>query len=138
MSLKRMTMAPFLYVWRPAVWLPASTCKSPTRQDFLQQADVSRPVRRVILHSARMGREFVGPALLRQMRGRAGRQGKAPIGETYLCCRENELEQVVDLMHADLPEVASCLTTENRRVQRFVTNIPDKSNADEKTEHCSK
>lgn len=56
--------------------------------------------------------------MLRQMRGRAGRQGKAPIGETYLCCRENDLEQVVELMNAELPEVASCLSTENRRIQR--------------------
>lgn len=65
-----------------------------------------------------MGREFVGPSMLRQMRGRAGRQGKAPIGETYLCCRENDLEQVVELMNAELPPVTSCLNTENRRIQR--------------------
>jgi superfamily II helicase len=76
------------------------------------------PARRVILHNARMGRDFVGPALLRQMRGRAGRQGKVPVGETYLCCRESDLEQVIQLMHAELPEVASCLNTENRRLQR--------------------
>lgn len=66
-----------------------------------------------------MGRDFVGPALLRQMRGRAGRQGKAPVGETYLCCRKDDLEQVVQLMHAELPEVSSCLNTENRRLQRY-------------------
>lgn len=78
----------------------------------------SRPARRVILHNCRMGQDFVGPSMLRQMRGRAGRQGKAPIGETYLCCRENDLEQVVELMNAELPEVASCLSTENRRIQR--------------------
>lgn len=67
-----------------------------------------------------MGREFVGPAMLRQMRGRAGRQGKCPVGETYLCCRENDLEQVVDLMKADLPQVYSCLNAENRRIQRYL------------------
>lgn len=83
-----------------------------------QSAYNRRPARRVILHNCRMGREFVGPAMLRQMRGRAGRQGKAPIGETYLCCRENDLEQVVELMNAELPPVASCLNTENRRIQR--------------------
>jgi hypothetical protein len=82
-----------------------------------------RPARRVILHNCRMGREFVGPSMLRQMRGRAGRQGKAPIGETYLCCRENDLEQVVELMNAELPAVASCLNTENRRIQRCVCPI---------------
>jgi replicative superfamily II helicase len=79
----------------------------------------SRPARRVILHGARMGREFVGPALLRQMRGRAGRQGKTPVGETYLCCRKEDLEQVVELLHADLPEVTSCLGSENRRLHRY-------------------
>lgn len=56
--------------------------------------------------------------MLRQMRGRAGRQGKSPVGETYLCCRQDDLEQVLDLMYADIPEIASCLSTENKRVQR--------------------
>ncbi|KAM6526664.1 hypothetical protein FSOLCH5_002758 [Fusarium solani] len=70
-----------------------------------------------------MGREFVGPSMLRQMRGRAGRQGKAPIGETYLCCRENDLEQVVELMNAELPPVTSCLNTENRRIQRALLEV---------------
>ncbi|KAF4467450.1 DNA polymerase theta subunit [Fusarium albosuccineum] len=81
------------------------------------------PARRVILHNCRMGREFVGPSMLRQMRGRAGRQGKAPIGETYLCCRENDLEQVVELMNAELPAVTSCLNTENRRIQRALLEV---------------
>lgn len=58
--------------------------------------------------------------MLRQMRGRAGRQGKSPVGETYLCCRREDLEQVLELMHADIPKVSSCLTTENRRIQRYV------------------
>lgn len=58
--------------------------------------------------------------MLRQMRGRAGRQGKSPVGETYLCCREGDLEQVLELMHADIPKVSSCLNTENRRIQRYV------------------
>lgn len=65
-----------------------------------------------------MGRDMVGPSLLRQMRGRAGRQGKAPVGETYMCCRDNDLEDVVQLMHADIPEVSSCLNDTNRRLQR--------------------
>ncbi|KAI5465910.1 hypothetical protein BGZ63DRAFT_348767 [Mariannaea sp. PMI_226] len=81
------------------------------------------PARRVILHNCRMGREFVGPSMLRQMRGRAGRQGKSPIGETYLCCRESDLEQVVELMHAELPEITSCLNTENRRIQRALLEV---------------
>lgn len=81
---------------------------------------VGSPARRVILHNARMGRELVGPAMLRQMRGRAGRQGRSPVGETYLCCREAELEPILELMHADIPEVSSCLNTENRRLQRYV------------------
>ncbi|KAH7188933.1 P-loop containing nucleoside triphosphate hydrolase protein [Fusarium flagelliforme] len=86
-------------------------------------AGINLPARRVILHNCRMGRDFVGPSMLRQMRGRAGRKGKAPIGETYLCCRENDLEQVVELMNAELPPVASCLNTENRRIQRRVISI---------------
>lgn len=86
-------------------------------------AGINLPARRVILHNCRMGREFVGPSMLRQMRGRAGRQGKAPVGESYLCCRENDLEQVVELMHAELPDVASCLNTENRRIQRALLEV---------------
>ncbi|KAL4728623.1 hypothetical protein ACLX1H_005374 [Fusarium chlamydosporum] len=86
-------------------------------------AGINLPARRVILHNCRMGRDFVGPSMLRQMRGRAGRQGKAPIGETYLCCRENDLEQVVELMNAELPPVASCLNTENRRIQRALLEV---------------
>lgn len=70
-----------------------------------------------------MGRDFVGPSLLRQMRGRAGRQGKAPVGETYLCCREDDLEQVVQLMNTDLPEISSCMSTENRRIQRALLEV---------------
>lgn len=99
------------------VWRLVLICKSvPLSTEIF--ADRYRPARRVILHNCRMGRDFVGPSMLRQMRGRAGRQGKAPIGETYLCCRENDLEQVVELMNAELPPVASCLSTENRRIQR--------------------
>lgn len=75
--------------------------------------------------------------MLRQMRGRAGRQGKVPVGETYLCCREGDLEQVIELIQADVPEVSSCLSTENQRVQRFelarkgflMTNADDKARA---------
>lgn len=67
-----------------------------------------------------MGRDLVGPAMLRQMRGRAGRQGKSLIGETYLCCREADLEPILELMHAEIPNVSSCLSTENRRLQRYV------------------
>lgn len=65
-----------------------------------------------------MGRDFVGPSMLRQMRGRAGRKGKDEVGETYLCCRKEELEQVVDLMHADLPQVTSSLDTDKQRIRR--------------------
>lgn len=79
-----------------------------------------RPARRVILHNARMGRDFVGPSMLRQMRGRAGRKGKDEVGETYLCCQKDDLEQVVDLMHAEMPQIASGLMTDKQRIQRFV------------------
>ncbi|ROT37287.1 P-loop containing nucleoside triphosphate hydrolase protein [Sodiomyces alkalinus F11] len=86
-------------------------------------AGINLPARRVILHNARMGRDFVGPSMLRQMRGRAGRKGKDEIGETFLCCRKNDLEQVVDLMHADLPQISSCLNTDKQRIQRALLEV---------------
>lgn len=86
-------------------------------------AGINLPARRVILHNARMGRDLVGPSMLRQMRGRAGRKGKDEIGETYLCCRKSDLEDVVELMHADLPLISSCLTTDRCRIQRALLEI---------------
>ncbi|KFA51493.1 hypothetical protein S40293_06776 [Stachybotrys chartarum IBT 40293] len=86
-------------------------------------AGINLPARRVILHNARVGRELVGPAMLRQMRGRAGRQGKSPVGETYLCCREADLEPVLELMHTEMPNVSSCLKLENRRFQRALLEV---------------
>jgi replicative superfamily II helicase len=52
------------------------------------------------------------------MRGRAGRKGKDEFGETYLCCRKTDLEDVVELMHAELPHITSGLTTDKRRIRR--------------------
>ncbi|KAK0733445.1 hypothetical protein B0T26DRAFT_736380 [Lasiosphaeria miniovina] len=78
---------------------------------------------RVILHNARMGRDLVGPAMLRQMRGRAGRKGKDEVGETYLCCRQNDLEAVVDLMQGDLPQISSCLISDRRRIRRALFEV---------------
>lgn len=86
-------------------------------------AGINLPARRVILHNARMGRDLVGPSLLRQMRGRAGRKGKDEIGETYLCCQRKDLESVVDLMHAELPQITSCLISDKRRVQRAILEV---------------
>lgn len=86
-------------------------------------AGINLPARRVILHNARMGRDLVGPAMLRQMRGRAGRKGKDEVGETYLCCRKADLEAVIDLMHADLPQIESCLISDKRRIQRALLEI---------------
>jgi DNA polymerase theta len=83
-------------------------------------AGINLPARRVILHNARMGRDLVGPSLLRQMRGRAGRKGKDEVGETYLCCQRKDLEDVVDLMQAELPQISSCLISHRRRVQRAI------------------
>lgn len=83
-------------------------------------AGINLPARRVILHNARMGRGLVGPSLLRQMRGRAGRKGKDEVGETYLCCQWKDRESVLDLMHAELPQISSCLISDKRRVQRAI------------------
>lgn len=70
------------------------------------------------MHGARMGRDFVGPAMLRQMRGRAGRKGKDEVGETYLCSRRSDLEPVLELLQADIPKITSCLDTDKRRMKR--------------------
>ncbi|KAI1661435.1 P-loop containing nucleoside triphosphate hydrolase protein [Daldinia decipiens] len=86
-------------------------------------AGINLPARRVILHNARMGRDLVGPSMLRQMRGRAGRKGKDEIGETYLCCRKDDLEDVIELMRAELPQISSGLTTERHRIQRALLEI---------------
>lgn len=52
------------------------------------------------------------------MRGRAGRKGKDDFGESYLCCRKADLEEVVQLIEADLPSVQSSLTPEKRGIKR--------------------
>lgn len=57
------------------------------------------------------------------MRGRAGRKGKDEVGETYLCCCQADLEAVVDLMHAELPELSSCLISDKRRIRRALLEI---------------
>ena len=65
-----------------------------------------------------MGRDLIGPAMLRQMRGRAGRKGKDELGESYLCCEKADLEEVAQLLEADLPMVESSLTPEKRGIKR--------------------
>lgn len=86
-------------------------------------AGINLPARRVILNGARMGRDLVGPAMLRQMRGRAGRKGKDEIGETYLCCHKADLDEVADLLEAEMPPVESCLTPEKRGIKRALLEI---------------
>lgn len=81
-------------------------------------AGINLPARRVILQGARMGRDLIGPAMLRQMRGRAGRKGRDEIGESYLCCQSADLEEVAQLLEADLPMVESSLTPEKRGIKR--------------------
>ncbi|KAL2802272.1 hypothetical protein BJX63DRAFT_415500 [Aspergillus granulosus] len=81
-------------------------------------AGVNLPARRVIINGARMGRELVGPAMLRQMCGRAGRKGKDEAGETYLICGRPDLQAVCDLLEADMPAIESCLAPEKRGLKR--------------------
>ncbi|OJJ03195.1 hypothetical protein ASPVEDRAFT_53684 [Aspergillus versicolor CBS 583.65] len=81
-------------------------------------AGVNLPARRVIINGARMGRELVGPAMLRQMCGRAGRKGKDEAGETYLICGNADLKAVCDLLEADMPAIESCLAPEKRGLKR--------------------
>ncbi|KIX96979.1 uncharacterized protein Z520_07093 [Fonsecaea multimorphosa CBS 102226] len=86
-------------------------------------AGINLPARRVILYGPRMGRELVGPAMLRQMRGRAGRKGKDEVGETYLCCQKVDLEAVAELLEAEMPPVESCLTPEKRGFKRALLEV---------------
>ncbi|GFF29920.1 DNA polymerase theta [Aspergillus udagawae] len=81
-------------------------------------AGVNLPARRVIINGARMGRELVGPAMLRQMCGRAGRKGKDNAGETYLICGKADIKAVCDLLEADMPAIESCLVPEKRGLKR--------------------
>ena len=86
-------------------------------------AGINLPARRVILQGARMGRDLVGPAMLRQMRGRAGRKGKDEIGESYLCCQKADLAEVAQLLEADLPMVESSLTPEKLGIKRALLEV---------------
>jgi DNA polymerase theta len=86
-------------------------------------AGINLPARRVILQGARMGRDLIGPAMLRQMRGRAGRKGKDEIGESYMCCQRADLEEVAQLIEAELPLVESSLTPEKRGIKRALLEV---------------
>ncbi|KAI9813135.1 MAG: hypothetical protein M1827_004356 [Pycnora praestabilis] len=86
-------------------------------------AGINIPARRVILHGARMGRDLVGPAMLRQMRGRAGRKGKDEVGESYVCCQKSDLEAVAELLEAEIPPVESCLTPGKRGIKRALLEV---------------
>ncbi|KAB8299282.1 hypothetical protein EYC80_001362 [Monilinia laxa] len=86
-------------------------------------AGINLPARRVILHGARMGSDLVGPSMLRQMRGRAGRKGKDEIGETYLCCQKSDLEAVAELLEAEIPSVESCLVPGKRGIKRALLEV---------------
>ncbi|KAI9804013.1 MAG: hypothetical protein M1833_000294 [Piccolia ochrophora] len=86
-------------------------------------AGINLPARRVILYGARMGRDLVGPAMLRQMRGRAGRKGKDEVGETFLCCELNDLEEVMELLQADIPKVESSLAPGRRGMRRALLEV---------------
>lgn len=54
------------------------------------------------------------------MKGRAGRKGKDEIGETYLCCNKSDLEEVSELMEADIPPLESCLLPGKRGINRLL------------------
>ena len=58
------------------------------------------------------------------MRGRAGRKGKDEIGETYLCCQKDDIEQVTQLMEADIPPLGSYLRPDQRGVKRWCNSPP--------------
>ena len=70
-----------------------------------------------------MGRDLIGPAMLRQMRGRAGRKGKDEMGESYLCCQAADLKEVTQLLETDLPMLESSLTPEKRGIKRALLEV---------------
>ncbi|KAL8880326.1 MAG: hypothetical protein Q9198_002244 [Flavoplaca austrocitrina] len=86
-------------------------------------AGINLPARRVILQGVRMGFNTIGPAMLRQMRGRAGRKGKDEIGESFLCCESGELDDVMQLLKADLPRVESSMKPEKRGIKRALLEV---------------
>ncbi|KAI4182600.1 MAG: hypothetical protein L6R41_005888 [Letrouitia leprolyta] len=57
------------------------------------------------------------------MRGRAGRKGKDEVGESFLCCQKEDLEEVVQLLEADLPKVQSSMTPEKRGIKRALLEV---------------
>lgn len=54
------------------------------------------------------------------MRGRAGRKGKDEVGESFLCCQSSELDEVMQVLRANLPDVESSMTREKRGIKRSV------------------
>ena len=81
-------------------------------------ASLNLPARRVIVKGARLGRGTIGASLLRQMRGRAGRKGRDEVGETYVLCGKDELNEVRALLVTETPPVVSGLTPERRGLRR--------------------
>ena len=52
------------------------------------------------------------------MRGRAGRKGKDEVGESFICCEKADLEEVAQLMEANLPPIESGLVADKRGMLR--------------------
>ncbi|KAL8839691.1 MAG: hypothetical protein Q9176_004298 [Flavoplaca citrina] len=57
------------------------------------------------------------------MRGRAGRKGKDEIGESFLCCESGELDDVMQLLKADLPRVESSMKPDKRGIKRALLEV---------------
>ncbi|KAI4149837.1 MAG: hypothetical protein LQ341_001231 [Variospora aurantia] len=57
------------------------------------------------------------------MRGRAGRKGKDEVGESFLCCPKEDMEEIVQLLEADLPRVESSMTPEKRGIKRALLEV---------------
>lgn len=57
------------------------------------------------------------------MRGRAGRKGKDEIGESYVCCTNEDVDEVEQLLETELPAVTSCLTSEKRGIKRALLEV---------------
>jgi hypothetical protein len=56
--------------------------------------------------------------------------GKDEVGETYLCCQKSDLEDVAELMEADIPSVESCLMPGKSGIKRCVSVSLEPPNTD--------
>ena len=86
-------------------------------------AGVNLPARRVIFHNPFIGIDFLDATRYQQMSGRAGRKGIDIKGESFLCCKSNQLNQVKNKILSSLLPLESCLVEERRGMIRPLMDV---------------